>query len=125
MVAADPATNYFFARSVQDGTEGRTAMRTRLHGWAKAFAAAALLCWSGAVRADEPAPVVLGAIYNLTGSQAGLDIPSSRGAQLAVDEVNRGGGVLGRPVRLVLEDGESRPEVSPPRPPPLSPITRR
>jgi branched-chain amino acid transport system substrate-binding protein len=55
--------------------------------------------------------VVLGAIYNLTGNQAGLDIPSSRGARLAVDEANRTGGVLGRAVRLVLQDGESRPEV--------------
>ena len=55
--------------------------------------------------------MVLGAVYNLTGSQAELDIASSRGARLAVDEANRDGGVLGRPVRLVLEDGESRPEV--------------
>jgi branched-chain amino acid transport system substrate-binding protein len=86
-------------------------MGARLHGWAKALAAAALLFCAGSARANEPAPVVLGAIYNLTGSQAGLDIPSSRGAQLAVDQANRGGGVMGRPVRLVLEDGESRPEV--------------
>jgi branched-chain amino acid transport system substrate-binding protein len=59
--------------------------------------------------AAEPAPVVLGALYNLSGSQAELDVPSSRGAQLAVDEANRSGGVLGRTVRLVQADGESRP----------------
>ena len=52
-------------------------------------------------------PVVLGAIYNLTGAQSSLDIPSSRGAQLAVDEVNGQGGVLGRRVELALEDGET------------------
>jgi branched-chain amino acid transport system substrate-binding protein len=60
---------------------------------------------------QEPAdPIVLGAIYNLTGAQSGLDRPSSLGAQLAVDEANDAGGVLGRPVKLVIEDGESAPE---------------
>jgi len=59
----------------------------------------------------EPAPLVVGALYNLTGFQAGLDIPSSHGARLAVMEINRKGGVLGRKLRLVLEDGESQPKV--------------
>jgi branched-chain amino acid transport system substrate-binding protein len=65
----------------------------------------------GAAIASEPAPVVLGALYDLSGSQAALDVPSSRGARLAVDEANRNGGVLGRSIRLVLVDGESRPAI--------------
>lgn len=56
-------------------------------------------------------PVVVGAVYDLTGAQAGLDGPSARGARLAADEVNRMGGVLGRPVELVVVDGESEPDV--------------
>ncbi len=60
---------------------------------------------------EEPAPLVLGAIYNLTGTQAALDVPSAQGARLAVEEINRDGGLLGRPVQLVLADGESRPAV--------------
>jgi branched-chain amino acid transport system substrate-binding protein len=71
----------------------------------------AILGGSQTGRAAEPEPVVLGAIYNLTGAQADLDIPSSRGARLAIDGVNRKGGVLGRPVRLVLEDGQSKADV--------------
>jgi len=59
----------------------------------------------------KPAPIALGAIYNLTGGQAKLDVPSSRGARLAVEEVQRAGGLLGRPVQLVLEDGETNPAV--------------
>jgi branched-chain amino acid transport system substrate-binding protein len=55
--------------------------------------------------------VILGTLYNLTGFQSGLDIPSSHGARLAVMEINRNGGVLGRKLRLVLEDGESQPKV--------------
>jgi branched-chain amino acid transport system substrate-binding protein len=86
-------------------------MGTKPQPWLTALAAAALLACADPGRADDPAPVVLGAVYNLTGGQAELDIPSSRGARLAVNEANRHGGVLGRTVRLVLEDGESRPEV--------------
>lgn len=77
---------------------------------------AAALVAQGCVRtgktAAAPPPVVLGAIYDLTGTQAVLDGPSARGAHLAADEVNRAGGLLGRPVRLVVEDGESTPEVA-------------
>ena len=63
------------------------------------------------VTAKAPLTVEIGAIYNLTGNQAELDIPSSQGAVLAVDQMNRKGGVLGRPVRLVIADGESNPAV--------------
>ncbi len=56
-------------------------------------------------------PVVIGALYNLTGGQQDLDVPSSRGAKLAVDEANKAGGVLGRPVELILRDGETKPKV--------------
>lgn len=58
--------------------------------------------------AKKPAPVVLGAIYNLFGSQADLDRPSSQGALLAVKEINAKGGLLGSPVLLLLRDGESK-----------------
>jgi branched-chain amino acid transport system substrate-binding protein len=61
--------------------------------------------------AKEPVPLIMGAIYNLTGSQAELDVPAAQGARLAVKEVNRNGGLLGRPVHLILKDGESRPAV--------------
>lgn len=53
----------------------------------------------------------IGAIYNLTGEQQNLDIPSSQGALLAVDELNRNGGILGRTVNLILEDGETNTSV--------------
>jgi len=68
-----------------------------------------LLFAMGPAIAADPEPVLLGSFYNLTGSQAALDAPSSRGAQLAVDEANRAGGVLGRKIRLLQVDGESRP----------------
>lgn len=59
----------------------------------------------------EDKPIVIGAMYNLTGGQQDLDIPSSQGARLAVDEANAAGGVLGRPVMLDLRDGQTRPGI--------------
>lgn len=56
-------------------------------------------------------PIVIGAIYNLTGGQQDLDIPSSRGAKLAIDQVNQTGGVLGGKVELILVDGQTKPGV--------------
>jgi len=54
--------------------------------------------------------IFLGGLFNLKGPQAVLDVPSARGAQLAVDQVNEAGGLLGERVELVIEDGQSRPK---------------
>jgi branched-chain amino acid transport system substrate-binding protein len=84
---------------------------TRHSAWQLACAVLISLAASagGARAADRP--VVIGALYNLTGGQEDLDVPSSRGARLAVDEANMAGGVLGRPVKLVLRDGRTKPSV--------------
>ena len=59
---------------------------------------------------QEPG-IVLAAIYNLNGTQAHLDGPSSFGVRLAVDEANTAGGVNGLPVNLVVADGTTDTEV--------------
>lgn len=51
----------------------------------------------------------IGAIYNLEGSQSPLDQPSSKGARLAVQEINDLGGIDGREIELILCDGKSDP----------------
>jgi len=53
--------------------------------------------------------VKIGAIYNLEGSQSPLDLPSARGAGLAVQEINALGGIDGREIELILCDGKSDP----------------
>lgn len=65
---------------------------------------------TASARADgtgDPAPVEVGAVYNVTGPLAELGIPSLRGARLAVAEINRQGGVLGRRINLVVAEGDS------------------
>jgi branched-chain amino acid transport system substrate-binding protein len=85
---------------------------SRLHRFACAWLIASAALAFGADRSTAAErPVIIGAIYNLTGGQEDLDLPSSRGARLAVDEANKAGGVLGRPVKLILVDGQTKPKV--------------
>jgi branched-chain amino acid transport system substrate-binding protein len=63
----------------------------------------------GAEAPDGGEPIIIGAALCQTGIQAPLDEPALRGAQLAVDELNANGGILGRPVELVAMDGKSDP----------------
>ena len=54
-------------------------------------------------------PIFIGGALCLTGIQAPLDNPGLKGAELAVDILNRNGGILGRQVKFVNLDGKSDP----------------
>ncbi|MDW7710747.1 MAG: branched-chain amino acid ABC transporter substrate-binding protein [Deferrisomatales bacterium] len=75
---------------------------------AAAGAAVLALLLSGTALAKEP--IRLGVVGPHTGDLASYGIPSIRAARLVVDEVNARGGVLGRPVQLLVEDDECKPE---------------
>lgn len=60
----------------------------------------------------EEKPILIGSVLNTTGVQAFLDQVGLLGAQLAVDELNKQGGILGRKVELVNIDGQSDFEVT-------------
>ena len=51
----------------------------------------------------------IGGTYNLTGDLAALDVPASRGSELAVKEINAAGGVLGREINFIILDGQTDP----------------
>lgn len=50
------------------------------------------------------APIKIGVVQNLTGAWASIDGPCWNGIQLAVDEINKAGGLLGRQVEAVCID---------------------
>ncbi|HVV68999.1 MAG TPA: ABC transporter substrate-binding protein [Gammaproteobacteria bacterium] len=83
--------------------------------WKKAFLLVLFIFYclpaSYALSKPRPHPIVIGAIYNLTGPQSILDIYSSRGAMLAVHEINAAGGILGSPLELDLRDGKTDTQV--------------
>ena len=53
-------------------------------------------------------PIRIGEIEPLTGKEAAFGQSSHRGVLLAVEELNRRGGILGRPVVLVTDDNQSK-----------------
>jgi branched-chain amino acid transport system substrate-binding protein len=67
------------------------------------FAALAMSCRAG----FGSNAIELGTVYNLTGSQSVLDVPSSNGSKLATSQLNDEGGVLGRELLLRSLNGES------------------
>ncbi|MEY4089713.1 MAG: hypothetical protein RJB55_1984, partial [Verrucomicrobiota bacterium] len=70
------------------------------------FAALALL--AAALRAAEPPPIKVGEFASLTGKEAAFGQSSHKGTLLAVEEINAGGGVLGRKIQLLTEDNQSK-----------------
>src|SRR6187549_390135 len=52
-------------------------------------------------------PVKIGFFMSITGRDASFGEASLHGARQAVDQLNAAGGVLGRPVELVVEDNRS------------------
>ena len=58
-------------------------------------------------------PVKIGAIFSLTGPIGPHGQESLHAVELAVEEINKSGGVLGgRPLELIVEDSESRPKAA-------------
>jgi branched-chain amino acid transport system substrate-binding protein len=68
------------------------------------LAAAAGLAAFAAQAAD---PIKVGMVAPLTGPGAESGRFQTQGAKLAADEINKGGGVLGRPLELIIEDDQT------------------
>jgi urea transport system substrate-binding protein len=80
-------------------------MRTR---WIL-LAAAALLALAAALLHPwkPPEPIRIGVLHSLTGAMATSEAPLVDAVRLAAEEINAAGGLLGRPLELVVADGRS------------------
>jgi branched-chain amino acid transport system substrate-binding protein len=56
--------------------------------------------------------VVFGAILPLTGASASIGEDQRRGVELAVDKINADGGVLGKPLKVIIEDSASNAQTA-------------
>lgn len=56
---------------------------------------------------DGTEPIVIGQTAGLTGFMSVFDIPVQQGMQLAVDDINAQGGVLGRPLKMITTNNET------------------
>jgi branched-chain amino acid transport system substrate-binding protein len=74
---------------------------------------------SGAILAPAPLryalaasePYKIGSTQSLTGGGAAVGKTALVGLQVAVERINKNGGILGREVKLIAEDDESKPDV--------------
>lgn len=82
-------------------------------GWTSLTALAAALCLAtlpgGAAQSAEKAPIVIAVPVGLSGVNSVVAPAVVQSAELAVEELNARGGILGRPVKLVPLDDESGP----------------
>ncbi|MBJ7535712.1 ABC transporter substrate-binding protein [Rhodomicrobium vannielii ATCC 17100] len=80
-------------------------MKIRTFG---AFAALALALTTGAFAAE---PIKIGLSGPFTGGSSSMGVSMRDGVKLAVEEVNKAGGVLGRPLQLIERDDEAKNEL--------------
>ena len=59
----------------------------------------------------QSAPYKIGSIQPLSGGAAAIGTTALVGLQVAVARINKNGGILGREVKLIAEDDESKPDV--------------
>ncbi len=77
------------------------------------FIRSALLVFFCAIALATPSraqnSIVIGEFASLTGTEATFGINSSNGIQLAREDIARAGGLLGRPIKIIIEDDQSKP----------------
>jgi len=91
---------------------GAELTRRRLLRWGAAGGAAAILA-PVPLRFGLAAstPYKIGSIQPLSGGAASVGKTALVGLQMAVDRINKNGGILEREVQLIAEDDESKPDV--------------
>src|SRR5690606_21280599 len=81
------------------------------------MAGTALVACSKKEEAGAPAPaaagdsVKVGVLHSLTGTMAISEVTVKNSTQMAIDEINAAGGVLGKQIEAVVEDGASDPAI--------------
>ena len=74
------------------------------------LAAVLVLAIAGMALGADGAPIKIGYLATLTGDGAVWGQAEQGGAMLAVREINKKGGLLGRPVELICYDTKGKPE---------------
>jgi branched-chain amino acid transport system substrate-binding protein len=99
--------------SSQDFWHSGKMTRRRLVGWSVGVLGATILVpapWRAAF--GQAKPYKIGSIQPLSGAGAAGGKTALVGLQMAVDRINKSGGINGRPVELLVADDESKPDVA-------------
>ena len=68
-----------------------------------------LMSCTGA-KTDSTSEIVIGEFGSLTGTTATFGISTKNGVDMAIDDINKAGGLLGKQVRVIVEDDQGKPE---------------
>jgi branched-chain amino acid transport system substrate-binding protein len=68
-----------------------------------------MLVAGGVQAVDQKQPIKIGAFFALSGPAAPIGTPTKLVAEMAVDQINKAGGINGRPLELIIGDTESDP----------------
>lgn len=90
-------------------TDFGTISRRKLLKAGFAAGAASTLVYPATSWARSEKPVKIGMVDPRSGTYAALGDNEIRGAKMAIDQINTKGGILGRPVHLLVEDGQGLP----------------
>ncbi|MCE5180844.1 MAG: urea ABC transporter substrate-binding protein [Betaproteobacteria bacterium] len=63
--------------------------------------------WIFLAQRPAPQPIRIGVLHSLVGTMSANEKPLVNAVKLAVEEINAAGGLLGRPVEIVVADGRS------------------
>jgi len=66
-----------------------------------------LVAFSAGGYAGAADPIKIGCLFDLSGPAGHIGTPSKHVAEMAVEQINKAGGVNGRPIELVYGDSES------------------
>jgi branched-chain amino acid transport system substrate-binding protein len=97
----------------QDFWHSGKVTRRRFVGWGAGVLGATILVpapWRAAF--GQAKPYKIGSIQPLSGAGAAGGKTALVGLQMAVDRINKSGGINGRPVETVVADDESKPDVA-------------
>jgi len=86
--------------------------RRRIIGWGGGAIGATMLLpapWGAAFGAEKPYRI--GSLQPLSGAAAAGGKTALVGFEMAVDRINKAGGINGRPIEMVIADDESKPDV--------------
>ena len=72
-------------------------------------AAMVMLVAGGVQAADQKPPIKIGAMFALSGPAAHIGTPTKLVAEMVVAQINKAGGINGRPLELIIGDTESNP----------------
>ncbi|WP_441290353.1 ABC transporter substrate-binding protein [Sorangium sp. KYC3313] len=65
---------------------------------------------NAAEQAKDDAEWKVGAYFSLSGEETAFGVDSKEAIDLAIDEINKAGGVKGKPIHVLYEDNKSKPD---------------